>query len=297
MPDLDLMPRGHVLEAAPRPPAGLGDVLARATRRRRRQQAGALATTAAACTAVLAFTMASGGGLESLGVTPATQTGHGVLPDEATPPRLSAPDVPAPALAGGSVGTASGSGPSTAVEQPTAPRPHEEAGVSPQQQQGAGGEVGPPHTMTAYDPSRGCNGTGSNAAEGWCGYYDGATSGPAGKRVELAETVCRLPNRGTGTLLSDTGQQAEFSVHGKDAYTKWTWSTGHRFSKRGTSITVPAGSCVRWSVSWNVVDAKGKARPAGAYDVSPKPWTYPAQATAPASVWADANFVTFTVTR
>jgi hypothetical protein len=297
MPDLDLLPRGHALHPGPRPPAGLGEVLTRATRRRRRQQASALATGAAACAAVFAFTMASGGAVDSLGVTPAHRP-DGDAPAVTAPQRGGSLEVVEPAL------------PAQTTDRNDALRSDDSAtGTTDAQTSGIandatttaqrpnpGSEVGPPHTMTAFDPSRGCSGWGSNAAEGWCGYYDGATSGPAGKRVELAETVCRLPNRGTGTLLSDTGQQAEFSVHSQDAYTMWTWSTGHRFSKRGTSITVPAGSCVRWHVSWTVVDGKGRPLAAGAYNLSPKPWTHPSQAAAPASVWADANVVTFTVT-
>jgi hypothetical protein len=296
MPDQDLMPRGHVLQPAPRPPAGLGDVLVRATRRRRRQQAGALATTAAACAAVLAFTMVGGGAVDSLGQTPASQSGRGVLPEDAAP-RVSGPDAPASATVDGSVGTAVAPEQRTEPQQGAAQRRQEQpSGAVTDQQKSTGGEVGPPHTMTAFDPSRGCAGWLSNPAEGWCGYYDGATSGPAGKRVELAETVCRLPNRGTASLVSDDGQQAEFTAMGKDARTKWTWSTGHHFSKRGTRIAVPAGSCVRWHVSWNVVDAEGRPLPAGAYSIDPQPTMYQATSTGPATVWTDANVVTFTVT-
>ncbi|MDT7569829.1 MAG: Intracellular proteinase inhibitor [Actinomycetota bacterium] len=296
MPDHDLLPSGHELRAAPRPPAGLGEVLARATRRRRRQQAGALATTAAACAAVFAFTMVSGGAVDSLGVTPATQNGHGVLPQD-TAPRVSGPDAPGAAAVDGSIGTAPAPDRRSRSEQVAAQRKQEQANAAvTQQHASAGGEVGPPHTMTAYKASSGCSGTWSNAAEGWCGYYDGSISGPAGTRVELAETLCRLPGRGKGTLLSDDGQQAEFAVIDQNAYEKWKWSTGHRFARRGTSITVPDGSCVRWFVSWNVVDAHGRPLPRGAYNLSAKPDMYPSEATGPAWVGVDANPVTFTVT-
>lgn len=298
MPDQDLLPRGHVLQAAPRPPAGLGDVLVRAGRRRRRQQAGALATGAAACAAVLAFTMATSGPVDSLGVTPATGNGHGVLTTNTAQPK--ADDAHAPAAVDGAVGSGSSGVSAGSGEQPAATGDGQQAATTAgtgatAQNTRAGGEVGPPHTMTEYNASRGCSGTWSNPAEGWCGYYDGSISGAAGKRVELAETLCRLPGRGNGKLLSEGGQQADFALF-QNAYEKWKWSTGHRFAKRGTSIAVPEGSCVRWSVTWTVVDAHGRPLPRGAYDLSAKPDMYPSEATGPAWVGVDANPVTFTVT-
>jgi hypothetical protein len=297
MPDLELLPPGHALRAAPRPPAGLGEVLARATRRRRRQRTGALATGAAACAAVLAFSMTTSGAVDSLGVTPAHQGEGGVPVVSAPTPATTAAQTDQNALSvggdahpniaarSGEVGTRSG-----------AAQGHDLPAAAAAQQTKPDGEVGPPHTISSYDASRGCTGAGPLATDGWCGYYDGAVTGHAGQRVELAETLCRLPGRGAGALLSDTGQQAEFSATSKEAYTVWRWSTGHRFSKRGTSITVPEGSCVRWHVSWKVVDNAGRPLPPGPYDLGAKPHVYPSQSTGPAHVYADANFITFTVT-
>jgi hypothetical protein len=168
------------------------------------------------------------------------------------------------------------------------------AAAAQQQRTSAGGEVGPPHMMTAYDPSRGCTGYAPVQPTGWCGYYDGAKTGRAGQHVELAETLCRLPGQGTGQLQTDNGEQAKFSVSDRDGYLKWQWSRGRHFSKAGTTFDVPAGTCVRWYVGWNVVDNAGRSLTPGAYTVDATPLAYP-----PAPAWAYTNaaaFVTFTVT-
>jgi hypothetical protein len=293
MPDQDLRPPGHGLLPAPRPPAGLGDGLLRAGRRRRRQQAGVLATGAAACAAVLAFTMASGGAVDSLRETPATQTGQGVLPMQ--PPRVSAPDDAGPAITDGSAGsvsgtTAQGTGAQRAAAQ--ARQDKARAAVAARQKTSAAGEVGPPHEVIPYDASRGCGANGPTVVMGWCSYYDGATTGTAGQRVGLAEALCRVPGQGTGTLESDNGQQAEFSVFTKDNYSKWTWSKRHHFSKQRTMIQVPAGSCVRWAVVWGVRDDAGRPLAPGAYQLGAASWMGPPGDTV---VDANAQFVTFTV--
>jgi hypothetical protein len=275
MPDLDLLPPGHALSAAPRPPAGLADVLSRATRRRRRQQAGALATGAAACAAVLAFTMATGGAVDSLGVTPATQSGHGVLPMDT--PRVAGPDLPAAAVLERSTGSVDGQGAQGSGAQPAAAQTRQEkaSAAAAKAQKASGGEVGPPHSVTAYDPSRGCNGDGSLPTQGWCGYYDGATTGRGGAHVELAETMCRLPGQGAGTLQADDGEQASFSARSQDGTTGWHWGNGRRFSPTGTTFNVAAGSCLRWHVSWSVVDDAGRRLAPGTYTLEARPHAYP----------------------
>jgi hypothetical protein len=294
MPDLDLMPPGHLLVAAQRPPAGLGDVLARATRRRRRQQAGALATGAAACAAVFAISFAGGSAVDSLGVTPAHPVdGQGSTVTEQTQAVDPAPAHQAdpPVAAQQTTTRANGGGGDTA--RAVVPGTTTDS-VAAAQQGKPGGEVGPPHTTIAYDPSHGCNAAGPTVASGWCSYYDGALSGRSGQRVELAEALCRLPGQGAGRLQTDNGQQAEFTVTNQDSYLAWQWSRGHRFSKARTSLDVAAGTCLRWHVTWNVVDVAGRPLPAGAYNLDARPLAYPSSATG-AYVGAWAQFVTFTV--
>ncbi|MDT7550840.1 MAG: Intracellular proteinase inhibitor [Actinomycetota bacterium] len=292
MPDQDLLPRGHTMMRAPAPPAGLGDVLMRAGRRRRRQQAGAVATGAAACLAVLAFTMAGGGAVDSLRETPATPTGHGVAP--AQTPRVPGPEAAVPAGVDGAVGPVAGPAlDGTGAQRAAAQSRQDKArAAAAAQHNSPGGEVGPPHTVVPYDASRGCGANGPTVVMGWCSYYDGATTGTAGQRVDLAEALCRVPGQGTGTLESDNGQQADFSVFTKDNYSMWTWSKGHRFSKQRTTIQVPAGSCVRWAVVWSVRDDAGRPLARGAYQLDAASSMGPPGDTV---VDANAQFVTFTV--
>jgi hypothetical protein len=133
-----------------------------------------------------------------------------------------------------------------------------------------GTEVGPPHRVTAYDPTRGCIGDGPVAFQGWCNYYDGPTSGPSGHPVELAATVCRLPGQEAHTLQVDTGEQAQFGASTQDS-TVWSWSKGHHFSPYGTTFNVAPGSCLRWHVRWNVVDDAGRPLPPGMYNLIARP--------------------------
>jgi hypothetical protein len=146
------------------------------------------------------------------------------------------------------------------------------AGARPQQR--AGTEVGPPHSVTAYDPSHGCSTDGPFVGLGWCDYYDGARTGHGGEPVELAATVCRLPGQDAHTLQADTGQQAEFTV-GDRRTPAWTWAKGHRFSQYGTTFNVEPGSCLRWHVTWNVVDDAGRPLAPGVYDLVARSLVYP----------------------
>ena len=291
MPDLDLMPPGHVLHAAPRPPAGLGDVLARAGRRRRRQRTGVVATGAAACAAVLAFSMAGGGTVDSLGVTPA-HGGDG--PAAHVGVEQEAPASDTTDVTQGDAGSRSGS--RAEAQRPAAitggvPRPQQPAAVASAPKP-AGGEVGPPHTTTAYDATRNCDGDGPTPATGWCSYYDGATSGRPGQRVELAASICRLPGHATGRLTSDTGEQAGFAVS-RGGAVRWRWGDGHTFRNASSTIVVTSGTCVRWHVSWTVTDRAGQPLPAGSYSLTARPYVADGNTT----VIGNLGNVTFTVTQ
>ena len=160
--------------------------------------------------------------------------------------------------------------------------------------QASGNEVGPPHTTTAYDPTKGCTGDGPVAAQGWCDYYDGPASGKAGQPVELAAVVCRLPGQDTHTLQVDSGEQADFSISTQDRNDAlWTWSDGHRFSRYGTTFDVAAGSCLRWHVTWKVTDRAGRPLAPGLYHLMARPYAYQ-----PGSIQIQAflNVISFTVT-
>lgn len=149
---------------------------------------------------------------------------------------------------------------------------------------GDAGYVGPPHTLVAYDPSRPCAGSGPTPATGWCSYYTGATSGPGGATVALSTAVCRLPGLPGATLVADDGRQADFAVGVRGYDAAWTWSGGRSFSGTTSSIDVPGGTCVQWSVSWAVVDDAGKPLAPGSYYLSATPLMEPSDLPATADV-------------
>jgi hypothetical protein len=156
-----------------------------------------------------------------------------------------------------------------------------------------GTEVGPPHTATAYDATKGCTGDGPVAAQGWCSYYDGAVSGKTGQPVELAAVVCRLPGQAPHPLQVESGLQADFSLSPVDEGTAlWTWSRGHRFSSYGTTFSLTAGGCLRWYVTWKVVDDAGRPLLPGLYHLMARPYAHEA-----GSIQAQAfvNEIYFTV--
>jgi len=133
------------------------------------------------------------------------------------------------------------------------------------------GEVGPPHRITTFDPNQPCTGSGPTIATGWCSQYDGATVGRSGHPVVLSTSVCRLPGLPTATLITEDGEQADFSI-GRHTYpASWSWSHGRTFSPDASLVTVPGGSCVTWSVRWAVVDNHGRPLAPGSYDISATP--------------------------
>jgi hypothetical protein len=127
--------------------------------------------------------------------------------------------------------------------------------------------------ITTYDVTRKCDGSGPTAAQGWCSFYDGATSGRAGQSVELAAALCRIPGQGTGKLDFASGMQLDFAV-GRDTYpASWKWSSGHHFSSTSPTVTVPEGKCARWHVTWTVTDDKGRPLAPGDYYLDARPAT------------------------
>ena len=283
MPDPELLPAGRSLEAAPVSAGGLGAVLAEA-RRRRRVHVG-IASGIGSLALVVAVLLAGGvPGKDALSTTSPAHSGapapttHATVAHSSSSPAPSAPtsrpSATVPATVAG-----------RPVPQTKPPSPRVSAHV-------AGNEVGPPHSITAYDQTRTCNGDGPTPAQGWCSYYDGSTSGAAGSPVELAASVCRISGQGVGSLSVDSGQQAEFHVEDSRRSSEWTWSSGHRFSAQGTQITVAAGTCVRWSVGWNVTDQQGRPLAPGTYQLTARPYVVVSGGNSVASY---TNPLTFTV--
>jgi hypothetical protein len=293
MPSPELLPRGRSLPTAP-PPA-LDRVLGLARRRRRRQMGAAgAATVAAVVGAVLALGPASSPATLHT-VTPAvTPTPTSRPAPHATPASVSrhvhVARVRARAAASRAAARYAAQHPqSVGVVAPTTTQTHKTT-TSATGPVTTAAIVGPRHRMTAYDPTRACDGSGPTAATGWCSYYVGATSGTAGRSVRLATAVCRLPGQATGVLVGN-GKQADFDS-GVGAYpSSWRWSHGRTFARGRTSISVPAGSCVEWYVTWQVVDNAGRPLSPGSYYLDATPLMTPPGSTSAAAY----NPTTFTV--
>jgi hypothetical protein len=274
MPDRDLMPPGRSFGPEITPPGGLEPVLGRARARRRAKAAAGSAMGGVAV--VLAALVVSGGpSSDALRVTTPASSGSPAVQPQPDPSQSQQPAAVEQARAEAQArasAMASAAASARAIAASLRPSPRPTASPSPVPDSAAGTEVGPPYSITSYDATRKCDGTGPTAAQGWCSYYDGALSGRGGTAVELGSAVCRLPGQGTGTLYFDSGQQAEFDV-GVDTYpASWTWSRGHHFRASGSTLTVAAGSCVRWHVSWDVVDDAGKPLAPGSYYLDARPY-------------------------
>ena len=281
MPSPDLLPKGRSFPSAAVPP--LDDVL-KGARRRRTRQAGLVGAVAAAAVAAATIAFVPHGSSDSLRSVTPTVPGHTTSPS----PAGHAPSI-------GVVRTVPSrpkvhrvvAGP---VGQSTAKTKHQPPGngsLYPPSQSTASdqattvkGTVGPPHRMTKFDATQGCTGGGPSPTLGWCSYYDGATSGKAGRTVTLATAVCRLPGQGVATLTSRTGRQAHFDV-GRPTYPpSWNWAHGRTFAQTKTSIDVAPGTCVEWYVSWRIVDNAGQLLKPGKYYLDA--WTTMRPASAPA---------------
>lgn len=274
------------------------------SRQRRRQRALGLGGSSGLLMAVAALLLVlpSGGGQQRLLVD---REGAAVAGSDATEPAAATTPGAGDPSAEPSAGSAPGGpGPETspdpetspgAVEPPAEqepspdPDPAQEPGQEPEESEpgaeAAPEEVGPPSRRVAYDPSLTCDGSGPTAAQGWCSSYTGARKARVGESVVLSTQVCRMPGRGTGELFTDDGQHAKFVVGGR-----WRWSHGRRFAPTATTITVPAGECVRWEVAWDLRNNSGQPLAAGSYDLE----ALPRVGTGPNSAYVD-NTETFTI--
>lgn len=253
----------------------------RAIRLRRALAVGGTGTTLALVVAVGLLLPVGHGGSDQLVTTTPTAT-----PSAAEPSATPSGAVPSPAAPTPS-GSARGAQPTAGATPSGSSTP----ATGPSQGTGGGGEVGPPYQDVAFDATKGCNGAGPTPANGWCSYYDGATTARSGTNAVLATSVCRMPGQPTGTLVFGDGRQADFAVGPQSYPAVWTWSKGRRFATTSSTITVAPGRCVRWLVTWGVRDDGGAPLAPGSYYVDARPH----EVQSGTYVTTD-NPVTFTVT-
>lgn len=271
LPDLP----GRLPEPPFRPTDGRYDAARAAAGRRRRRQV-ALSGGGATLAAVLLTGAALLGGPSGPQVLDdATPPGVVVTEQTAEPSTAPSPDstptagpeaeptaVPAESADPGTAPTDDASPEPGGVEDP-GPTPSPDAPARPLVR-------GPEPTVTTYDSSRVCDGSGPTAPSGWCSYYDGDRSAPRGGTAELAAAVCRLPGQGTGTLRADDGEYALFYV-GTELGARWNWRTGQRFAPEPRDFTVEPGTCLRLAVTWDLAGDDGRPLPPGDYDADARP--------------------------
>jgi hypothetical protein len=267
-------------------PEGLTSAIGRSRQiqRRRALVTGSAGTTFALLLLAVLIAPGSGHGPQDrLVIASATPTAGTSAPSGAPLPQTKGSSSP-------SASPASSPSPSGRGTAPGTPEPTVQP--SPTTAPVLGSEVGPPHEETAYDATRGCNGTGPTATNGWCSYYDGDTTAKSGTSATIATAVCRLPGQPTATLTFANGQQADFDLGPKTYPAVWTWSKGRRFAASSPPITLAAGRCVRWFVTWGVQDDHGTPLPPGSYYLDASPM----EDRQPGAYVDTVNPVTFTVT-
>lgn len=152
--------------------------------------------------------------------------------------------------------------------------------------------TGPRPTVTTYDVSRRCDGSGPTATSGWCSYYDGDLTAARGTTAELAGAVCRMTGRGTGTLKADDGEYASFYAATRDAGVLWEWRHGRTFTPDANSWDVAEGTCLRFAVTWDLRGNNGLPLPPGSYDADARPYVFD---TGAVTTRTDSG-ITFTIT-
>ncbi len=271
---------------------------AAATRRRRRQLAlaGGGATTLSAML-VGALLLPGPGGPQVLGPAqpsvPITEP-SGTATSRPTP----RPGSPTPSASGvpGPLATVLGalSRPSRSPAPTASPRPAMTPSPGSRPAPANPGEPisGPEPTVTSYDDSRACDGSGPTAANGWCSYYDGERQAARGTEAVLAAAVCRRPGQGPGTLRADDGEYAGFFAATRSDGVVWSWAHGKRFETEPHAFAVAEGRCLRFAVVWDLSGNDGQALPAGSYNADARPHL---SADGPAGAYLSGGFV-FTIT-
>jgi hypothetical protein len=242
--------------------AGARDVLRRARRRRRRQVAlAALGVAAATLAGTLAAFPATGVGTDRVTVVPTSPTPQ---PSErAGHPDAVATEHKAAAPAHGTAPVPPASG----VVAPE-PRTQDAPASSPT-------PTAPTHRKSAAAPIRrttvsyrsGCDPTTTDGV-GWCERYSGPATARRKHPVAFSLDLCRLPVAGDGRVTFGNSREVSLELFNSNADREWQAGQGERYRATTHTVTVRAGTCLRWTSSWDTVGPDGFYAPPGAYDLS-----------------------------
>jgi hypothetical protein len=104
------------------------------------------------------------------------------------------------------------------------------------------------------------------AAAGWCLRYTGPATARRGHPVALSQALCRLGTHPAATVTFRTTREALLSVSGGAA--DWAAGQGERYTSPGRTVTVPPGTCLVWTSSWDTRGRDGFLVTPGTYDVA-----------------------------
>jgi hypothetical protein len=106
------------------------------------------------------------------------------------------------------------------------------------------------------------------ASGGWCTGSPGAFSTRTGESVALRVLLCRPTGSGARDARFDFAREAVFRVYGGSPERSWTSSKEQ--DRQPHTVTVQAGTCLRWTVVWDARDDGAEVLPPGRYTYEPQ---------------------------
>lgn len=251
-------------------PDGVRDVMRRARARRRRRT---LVTTgsfavAAAITGVLIGAAGPGTGADKLTIVPATPDHSSAQPSPGSTgsahPRPSSPSSARPQGSGpvllGSPPAQAGSASGNPLAQPTPPA--SPTPYAPVKRHSANAPIS--RTTVGYNAA--CDAT--YDVQGWCELYTGPSQARRKHTVALSMELCRPSVVGDGTVHFTDTRQIVMELYDSTGTRVWQAGQGLKYKNVTSAVVVKAGTCLRWSSSWDTISTSGFYAPPGDYTVS-----------------------------
>ena len=258
----------------------------RAAGRRRRR----LAATSAAAVVAVAFAWAGG---------PAANGRSGLSPTDDPPsaspaPSSTAEPEPRPTGAPGPAASPTPGGPGPSAEPTPEPTADPTTEPTPTGDSGCGRHAdgwtdchapgGPPATprpewhesSTMSDAAlAGCAQDERETAEGWCFRFLGPESTTSGVETDFSAELCRISeHRGSDLSYAEFAKDRELAIllssgdRDGDGEIDHVASSFHGLRNASHRRYIPAGRCLRWSVTWNGIADDGRVLPPGEYSLS-----------------------------
>ncbi|MBV9097863.1 MAG: hypothetical protein JO079_07390 [Frankiaceae bacterium] len=250
-------------------PDGVRDVMRRARARKRRRAlltSGGFAVVAAV-TGVLIGAAGTGTGADRLGVVPTAPDHHGARPapgSTASPAAHSQPTSPSSVGAAGSgpalPGASGTTTPGKAISGPR--RSSSPAPTAPVKRHSANAPI--KRTTVAYNSA--CDPT--YDVQAWCEIYTGPTQARRKHTVTLSMELCRPSVVGDGTITFTDTRQVLLELDDGSGTEVWRAGQGLAYKNTTSSVVVRAGTCLRWTSSWDTISADGFYAPPGSYTVT-----------------------------